>query len=64
MLYDITYVWDIKKKIKLVNITNTDSQIQRKNQWLPVGRGKRWGGQARVEDEEVLRGLRGLNYYV
>ena len=48
------------KKIKQTNVynkTETDVQVQRTNQWLPMGRGKqrvvRWG-----------RGLRGTNYYV
>ena len=57
ILYDITYMWNLKIKTNEFNKTETDSQIQRTNQQLAVGRGKgegQWRG----------RGLRGTNYYV
>ena len=43
--------------MNIYNKTEKDSQKQRTNYWLPVGRGK-GGGQDRG------RGLRDTNYYV
>ena len=55
--YMISLIYEIQK-IKLVNITKKkDSQTQRTNQWLPVGREKR-------EGQYRGRGLRDKNYYV
>ena len=39
------------------NKTEIDSQIQRRNQWLPAGSGGR-------EGQRRGKGLRGMNYYV
>ena len=41
--YGITYVWNLKKitQISEYNQKETDSEIQRTNQWLPVGRQRR-----------------------
>ena len=53
MVYDITYMWNLKiKQTSEYNKTETDSQIQRTNQWLPLGR---LGGsdKVRVGDEEA-----------
>ena len=36
----ITYMWNLKNKTSEYNNKATDSQIQRTNQQLPVGRGK------------------------
>ena len=60
ILYDFNYRWNLKKfflKKNEYNKKEKDSQIQRTNQWLPVGRGK--GSRANKG-----KGLRGTNYYV
>ena len=43
MLYDITYMWDLKKKTTEHNEKPKQTQIQRTNQWFPVGRQNRGG---------------------
>ena len=54
MLYVVTYAWNLKNKIKEYNKAETDSQIQRINQWLPAGREKRGGARKiGVADQEV-----------
>ena len=56
--YYITYMWNLKNNTnESIFKTETDSQIQKANQWLPVSRGK--GGGARY----VYR-LIDINYYV
>ena len=57
ILYDITYIWSLKKYNKLVNTTKkeADSQIRRTN-WLgPVGQGKK-------EGQDRGSGVKGANY--
>ena len=50
----LSCMWNLKNKMNEYCKMETDSKIQRPNQWLPVGRvGAKWG-----------RGLRGTNYYV
>ena len=46
-----------KNKMNVCNITETDPQIQKTNQWLPVGRWKREGQDRGME-------FRCTNYYV
>ena len=41
MLYDITCMWNVKKKTSEYNNTERDSQIQRKNLCLQNEKGKR-----------------------
>lgn len=51
MLYDITYMWSLKKYNKLVDITKKkQTWIQKTNEWLPVCGG---GGGGGVRDQEV-----------
>ena len=40
ILYDITYIWNLKKYNKLVNITKKKQSHGYGEQRLPVGRGK------------------------
>ena len=54
---NVTYMWNLKNKTSDCNKEETDSEIQRTNQQLPVGREKRGG-----KDRD--RGLKGINYYV
>ena len=44
-MYDIPYMWNLKRKDtnELIYKTETDSQTQRRNLWLPGGEG--WGGE-------------------
>ena len=50
MLYDITYMWSLKKYNKLVDITKKkQTWIQKTNEWLPVCGGYSLG----VRDQEV-----------
>ena len=43
-LYGVIYMWNLKKNpASEYNRKETDSQIQRTNEWSPVGRGK-WEG--------------------
>ena len=38
--YDITYMWNLKNDTnELIYQTDTDSQTQRMNLWLPKGKG-------------------------
>ena len=40
-MYDITYMWDLKKMIQMKLFTKqTDLQTERMNLWLPGGRGE------------------------
>ena len=51
ILYDITYMWNLKNK--LVSITKKkQTQIQRTNQLLPVGRGK---GRGQFKDKGIQK---------
>ena len=50
ILYDITYMWNLKNNTnEYINIckTETDSQIQKTNFWLPKERGKGGGTNLR-----------------
>ena len=39
--YDITYMWNLKNDTnKVIYKTETDSQTQRTNLWLPKGKGR------------------------
>ena len=51
ILYDITYMWNLKNTTSEYNKKEADSQIQRTNQWLPVEREGR--GNTEVEEWEV-----------
>ena len=51
--YDFTYMWNLKK-VNEYNKTETDSQIQRTNQWLPEGR-KVEGGAKQVKGIKRLQ---------
>ena len=56
ILYDIIYMWNLKlKQANEYNKIETDSQIDRTNQWLPVGRGK-------GEGQDRSKGLTGTSY--
>ena len=48
MPYDMTYVWNLKRKNtnELIYKTETDSKTQRTNLWLPC-RERLWGGMVR-----------------
>ena len=39
-----TYMWNLKNKMNEYNRTETDSSMQRRNQWLSRGGGGGWGG--------------------
>ena len=47
--YDITFMWNLKNDInELIYKTETDSQTQKTNLWLPKGKGQgrdKLGGQ-------------------
>ena len=57
MLYDITYVWNLKKQKKLVNITKKE-QTHRENILGVTSSDREGKGQYRG------RRLRGIKYYV
>ena len=41
MLYDIIYLWNLKDNTnESIYKTETDSQIQKTNLWLPKGKGR------------------------
>ena len=55
MFYDTTYMWNVKTKTYYEhNGKETDPQIQRANQCLPIERGQ-------VERKDRGKGLRGTN---
>ena len=58
MPYDITYMWNLKYDTnELICETETDSQTERTDLWLPRGRelGEGWSGRLRLAD---------ISYYV
>ena len=63
-LQDTTYMWNLKKKYnKLVNKKEIDSQIQRTNWWLPVGRRKkRVIDNIEVGEKRVTMGFYEIKY--
>ena len=45
VLYDTTYMWNIKYGTNvLISKTETDSQTWREELWLPRGMGRQWEG--------------------
>ena len=45
VLYDMTYMWNIKYGTNvLISKTETDSQTWREELWLPRGMGRQWEG--------------------
>ena len=58
VLYDITYIWNIKYGTnELISKTETDSQTWRAELWLPRGDGEGMGGTG-------SSGLVDANYYI
>ena len=57
MLYIATYTWNLTNKTGEYDKAEIDSQIQGRNQWLPMGRRK-------GEGQDRAKRLRGTNYYV
>ena len=49
ILYDFTYMWNLKNKTNKHNKTETELQIQRTNTWLPEWRGA-GGGEKYVRE--------------
>ena len=44
MLYDVIYIWNLKNNTdESVYKTETESQTQKTNSWLPKGRGREGG---------------------
>ena len=55
ILYDVTYMWNVKKPKKLVNVTK--KQTHRYREQIS---GYQWGGEGQYRG----RGVRGTNYWV